>query len=95
MKLVEKEKKKQEEFPKQTQNIPTGKIKLSFKEKKELEELELLLENLEKEKTRIWKQPSAMDYCSLMKLLKNTNRLGVVIQLIDEKGDRWLELSSI
>jgi ATP-binding cassette subfamily F protein uup len=87
------EKKKAEEPPKQ-QSASTDKRKLTFKEKKELEEVELLLENLEKEKTDLETSISSGTLNS-DDIVKKSNRLGEVLKLIDEKTDRWLELSSI
>jgi ATP-binding cassette subfamily F protein uup len=87
------EKKRSEESPKQTQ-IGTEKRKLTFKEKKELEEVELLLGNLEREKTELENSISSGTLNS-DDIIKKSNRLGEVLKLIDEKTDRWLELSSI
>lgn len=87
------EKKKAEEAPKQ-QPASTDKRKLTFKEKKELEEVELLLENLEQEKTDLETSISSGTLNS-DDIVKKSNRLGEVLKLIDEKTDRWLELSSI
>ncbi len=87
------EKKKAEEAPKQPQSS-TDKRKLTFKEKKELEEVELQLENLEKEKTALENSISSGTLNS-DDIVKKSNRLGEVLKLIDEKTDRWLELSSI
>lgn len=87
------EKKKAEETPKQPP-ASTDKRKLTFKEKKELEEVELLLENLEKEKTELESSISSGKLNS-DEIVKKSNRLGEVLKLIDEKTDRWLELSSI
>lgn len=88
----EKEKKKPEESVKQTS--PADKRKLNFKEKKELEELEQQLNSLEHEKSTLEKELSNGTLKS-GDIVEKSNRLGVVLQLIEEKGDRWLELSSI
>jgi ATP-binding cassette subfamily F protein uup len=71
-----------------------GTRKLSFKEKKELEQLETELEILESEKNQIESDLSSGVLKSEELVLKS-NRIGVVMKLIDEKTDRWLELSSI
>ncbi|RFS23937.1 ABC transporter ATP-binding protein [Chitinophaga silvatica] len=68
--------------------------KLSFKEKRELELLEKEMENLEKEKNEI---ESALSSGELQfdKMEPMTRRIGEIIQLLDDKGMRWLELSEI
>lgn len=70
------------------------KRKLSFKEKKELEQLETDLEALETEKAQL---ETDMNSGTLKpdELLEKSKRIAEVIRLIDEKSDRWLELSSI
>lgn len=90
---AEVQEKKKEETPKPAQQ-PSDKRKLTFKEKKELEEVELLLENLEKEKTALETSISSGTLNS-DDIINKSNRLGEVLKLIDEKTDRWLELSSI
>ncbi|PUZ21225.1 ATP-binding cassette, subfamily F, uup [Chitinophaga costaii] len=66
--------------------------KMSFKEKRELELLEKDIADLEAEKKGIDAKMSAGDlpYEQLEPL---TRRIGEVIQLLDEKSMRWLELS--
>lgn len=70
------------------------KKKLTFKEKKELEQLETDMEALEAEKTAL---ETAISSGTLKSedLVAKSNRIGEVMRLIDEKTDRWLELSSI
>jgi ATP-binding cassette subfamily F protein uup len=66
--------------------------KLSFKEKRELELLEKEMPELQKEKatleTRMNEGNPAFD-----ELQKAAERIGVIVQLLDEKEMRWLELS--
>jgi ATP-binding cassette subfamily F protein uup len=69
-----------------------GKKKLSFKEKKELEQLETDLESLEKEKTQLETDMSS-GILKPEELLAQSHRIGEVIKLLDEKTDRWLELN--
>lgn len=90
-KSEEKERKKLEEPEKKE---PQEKRKLTYKEKKELEEIEIQLENLESEKANL-EQEIGNGKLKPDEIVKKSNRLGEVIKLIDEKTDRWLELSSI
>jgi ATP-binding cassette subfamily F protein uup len=68
--------------------------KLSYKEKRELEQLEQEIAKLEAEKQSIDQQLSAgnLPYEQLEPL---SRRVGEVVQLLDEKGMRWLELSEL
>ena len=68
------------------------KKKLTFKEKKEFEQLTIEIEMLEKEKLAIETSLSA-DQLSPEELFKKSNRIGQIINIIDEKSDRWLKLS--
>ncbi|MFI3285174.1 MAG: ABC-F family ATP-binding cassette domain-containing protein [Rikenellaceae bacterium] len=66
--------------------------KLSFKEKRELEEIEKALEELETEKGEI---ETALNSGTLSvdELTAKSKRISEVIDTIDEKSMRWLELS--
>ncbi len=66
--------------------------KMSFKEKRELEQLEKDIESLEHEKKMLDEQ-LASGSLPYDQLEKASVRIGEVIQLLDEKGMRWLELS--
>ncbi|MCF6402242.1 ABC-F family ATP-binding cassette domain-containing protein [Chitinophaga filiformis] len=68
--------------------------KMSFKEKRELELLEKDIAALEAEKKEIDAKMSAGDlpYEQLEPL---SRRIGEILQLLDEKGMRWLELSEM
>jgi len=66
--------------------------KLSFKEKREIELLEQEIEKLETEKKDI-EAKLASGEIAFDKLEPLTQRIGQIIQLLDEKGMRWLELS--
>ncbi|WP_436485268.1 ABC-F family ATP-binding cassette domain-containing protein [Chitinophaga sp. ARDCPP14] len=68
--------------------------KMSFKEKRELELLEKEMEQLETEKKRIEASLSSGEL-PFDKMEPLTHRIGEIIQLLDEKGMRWLELSEI
>ncbi len=65
---------------------------LSFKEKKELEELTAELENLENEKSSIEAELAGGEL-NHEALLTMSTRHGEVLKLIDEKEFRWLELT--
>ena len=71
---------------------PEEKKKLSFKEKQEFESLEQEIEQMEAEKERITNELSSGNL-STEKLMAKSNRLSELIDLIDEKTMRWLELS--
>ncbi len=69
-----------------------GKRKLSFKEKKELEQLSIEIEKLEKEKSLLETEISS-GALNHEELIDKSSRLGELINEIDQKSDRWLELS--
>ena len=77
---------------KQIKEQPKVKTKLSFNEKREFEQLEKEIEELETEKQQLEKEISSGQLTS-DDLMKKSNRVGEVIQLLDQKSDRWLELS--
>ncbi|MBV8254336.1 MAG: ABC-F family ATP-binding cassette domain-containing protein [Chitinophaga sp.] len=68
--------------------------KMSFKEKREFEMLEKDIEKLEAEKTEIENALSSGEL-AFEKIEPLTTRMGEILQLLDEKGMRWLELSEI
>ena len=69
-----------------------GKRKLTYKEQRELEQLEKDLESLNAEKSDL---ETALNSGTLPyeKLQEVSSRIGEIIALIDEKESRWLELS--
>jgi ATP-binding cassette subfamily F protein uup len=71
---------------------PSGKKKLSYKEQKELEALEIEIPALEKEKKTIEENLNS-GTLSIDELNQLSARIGELIDLIDEKTMRWLELS--
>ena len=77
--------------PKQSYRTET-KRKLTFKERKEYESLEEEIMALEEEKTSI-EQAMSTGTLDNDTLLKHSMRIQTVIELIDEKSMRWLELS--
>ncbi len=72
----------------------TDKRKLSFKEQKELELLDVEIPQLEQEKADIESQLASGNMTS-DEIIKASQRHGVLNDLIDEKTMRWLELSEI
>ncbi len=96
--LIEEEKKISEEakvtkIEAQTQLVqPDVKTKLTYKEKQEFEGLEQKIADLEKEKTELTNKLSSGELSS-DELVESSNRITDLIELIDEKTLRWLELS--
>ncbi|MGX5820046.1 ABC-F family ATP-binding cassette domain-containing protein [Chitinophaga lutea] len=68
--------------------------KMSFKEKREMEQLEKDMDALEQEK-KILDENLASGSLSYDELQKASARIGEIMQLLDEKGMRWLELSEL
>ncbi len=96
---IEKEEKKEsasgiKKEPARSANSKTdsSKTKLSFKEKREYEQLEMDIANLENEKETLETEISTGSL-SNDDLIQKSNRIGEIIKLLDEKSDRWLELS--
>jgi ATP-binding cassette subfamily F protein uup len=79
---------------KKNQKESTGKRSPSFKEKREFEQLQKEIDELNKERAMITERLNSNNtpYQELQEL---SIRIGVVNQLIDEKELRWLELSEI
>ncbi len=75
-------------------NANTVKKKLSFKEKREFEQLTAELESLEDEKKSLEVLLGNGDLNS-GELVRHANRIAEIITLIDQKTDRWLELSEL
>lgn len=70
---------------------PTKKKKLTYKEQKELEQLEMDLDSLGKEKAELEKQLSS-GTLPYDKIQEASARFGEIKDLLDEKEMRWLEL---
>ncbi len=73
---------------------PSGKKKLTYKEKQEYERLEKEIGELENEKSTLESllNSGENDY---EKLEKASSRIGEIIDLLDEKTMRWLELDEL
>ena len=93
LELSEKNKKTKNET-KQIREVTTSKRRLSFKEKREFEELEISISRLEEEKSNLEIELSS-GTLSNDELLEKSKRISVLIDEIDEKTMRWLELSEI
>ena len=79
------------EFVQKEGAVPV-KRKLTYKEQKELEQLEKDLEQLSAEKKELEELLSSGN-CTPEQLTKASTRIGEIITLTDEKEFRWLELS--
>lgn len=81
-------------------NVEKGKVasspnkKASFKEKKEFEDLIREIEDLEKEKTELEVRLNS-GLLTPEELYSGSKRIGEVMTLIDQKTNRWLELSDL
>jgi len=93
-KQAEELKTTKQESDQRRNRAPEEKKKLSFKEKREFEALEAEIELLEAEKTEITEVLSSGNLPS-GKLMKKSSRLSEIMNLIDEKTMRWLELSEL
>ncbi|MCD6597769.1 MAG: ABC-F family ATP-binding cassette domain-containing protein [Bacteroidales bacterium] len=82
---------KKSENHKKKENEPVIKQKLSFKEKREYNQLEKEIEELEKRKNELEESLNSgtLDYADLEKASKD---LKEILELIDEKTLRWMEL---
>ncbi len=77
---------------KQSSRPKREKKKLSYKEQQEFEALEKEIAKLEKEKAALLEQMNAGSMPP-DEILKASNRFAEVEQLLEQKSDRWLELS--
>ena len=96
-KLAKAEHEKEQSKPKEekTERIRLNdKRKLSFKEKKELEQLEKDIAALEEEKKRL-EEMLCSGTLSVAELTETSKRLPVLADELDEKTMRWLELSEV
>ena len=91
---LEREKQQKEEKKRfvESENVPAKKRKLTYKEQKELEQIEKDLEALNAEKAEIEEKLSGGNI-SGEELNRCSMRIGEVMALLDEKEMRWLELN--
>ena len=95
--LEEEEKRKKEIKPEvkaTPKPVKEKERKLTFNEKKELEQLEKDIEALETEKTQIGEELNS-GALSNSELHEKSNRFGQISELLEEKEMRWLELSEL
>jgi ATP-binding cassette subfamily F protein uup len=95
--LEEEEKERKEKKPEvKASSKPTKEKerKLTFNEKKELEQLEKDIESLETEKATISEELNSGALTNA-ELHDKSNRFGKITDLLEEKEMRWLELSEI
>lgn len=85
---------KAESEPQERKQKDEVKTKLTFKEKREFDALEQEIKDLEAEKESISEEISS-GILSTEELMSKSNRLTELLNLIDEKTMRWLELSEI
>ena len=76
----------------QTSTKAKIKVKLTYKEKLEFEGLQQEIDDLEKEKKELTEKLSSGELSS-DDLVESSNRISTLMELIDEKTMRWLELS--
>ncbi len=96
-KELKSQKEKEERKPVEEKMVKvrqTDKRKLSFKEKKELEQLEADIEALEQEKKQI-EEALCSGTLKVDELTEKSKRLPVLNDELDEKTLRWMELSEI
>ena len=84
--------KRPDENKKGNRPVREEKRKLSFKERKEYESLESEIEAMENEKAEL-EQAMSCGTLSNEELLQKSERISWLINAIDEKSTRWLELS--
>lgn len=90
----EKEFKKIQHLEKENSKMKTVRKKLSFNDQFEYNNLEKELSKLEKEKKELESLIQNPDI-ELSEMMEKSKRLGVVIDLIDEKEIRWMELDEM
>ena len=90
-----KARRRRTKYPQKTARVRLNdKRKMSFKEKREFEQLEKEIAELEAEKTQI-EELLCSGTLSVDELTEKSKRLPEVNDMIDEKTMRWLELSEI
>lgn len=86
--------KKTQPNPQEDRNANRPKVKMSYKEKREFEELEKEIAQLEEEKKEL-ETLLCSGSLSADDMLKKSNRIGEIIEALDRKELRWLELSEL
>lgn len=86
--------KKTQPNPQEDRNANRPKVKMSYKEKREFEELEKEIAQLEEEKKEL-ETLLCSGSLSADDMLKKSNRIGEIIEALNRKELRWLELSEL
>lgn len=86
--------KKTQPNPQEDRNANRPKVKMSYKEKREFEELGKEIAQLEEEKKEL-ETLLCSGSLSADDMLKKSNRIGEIIEALDRKELRWLELSEL
>lgn len=86
--------KKTQPNPQEDRNANRPKVKMNYKEKREFEELEKEIAQLEEEKKEL-ETLLCSGSLSADDMLKKSNRIGEIIEALDRKELRWLELSEL
>ncbi|MBX2844367.1 MAG: ABC-F family ATP-binding cassette domain-containing protein [Flammeovirgaceae bacterium] len=92
-KLEKEEKKKVPQSKTDTQS--NSKKKLSYKEQKEYEELEKEISKLEEQKEKLSSKINSGEITDHLALQEISEEIGKLMEEIDEKSMRWLELSEL
>lgn len=95
--ILEKEKRERKKLEQKQEVVPVRekaekKRRLSFKEQKEMQQLEIEMEELNVEKQTI-ENAFSSGILSPEALQEQSKRIGEIMELLDEKEMRWLELS--
>jgi ATP-binding cassette subfamily F protein uup len=90
----EKEFKKIQHLEKQNSKVKAPKKKLSFNDQYEYTNLEKEIQDLEKEKSEL-ESNIQIPNIELAEIMEKSERLGIVIELIEEKEMRWMELDEM
>ena len=90
----EKEFKKIQHLEKQNSKVKAPKKKLSFNDQYEYTNLEKEIQDLEKEKSEL-ESNIQIPNIELAEIMEKSERLGIVINLIEEKEMRWMELDEM
>ena len=90
----EKEFKKIQHLEKQNSKVKAPKKKLSFNDQYEYNNLEKEIQDLEKEKSEL-ESNIQIPNIELAEIMEKSERLGIVIHLIEEKEMRWMELDEM
>lgn len=100
--LQKEENKTDEKSPSKPQSVPikesktssSAKIKLTYKEQQELNQLNTKIAELETEKSNLENEMENPDGLGYEELMKKTERISAISQTLDELMERWMELES-